>query len=123
MSHSATDIDPGRHAASWFRGLRFGLVALICSLLWPAWILNLFASQSNSVTLENNDALTFLGVMLLSYAGVPAALGFGAIAIRKNRALGKVFGILAILIALAVIAYHVLSVLISERYLPMPTFS
>jgi hypothetical protein len=119
MSHADTTTGDAEHAASPFRGVRLGIVALIWSLLWPAWWLTVYLSvrgdTSGSTSVDGGALLLWI---LLAYLGVPLALVFGVLAVRKNRMLGKVLGTLAIAIALGVIGLQLWGVFVLEGYLP-----
>ena len=121
MSHAGDSDEPGRHAASPFRGLKLGLAALLSSLTLPAAVLSAVYRAGGDIY-SAGDYLD-LSWALNGLLAIPVALTLGVFALRKNRVLGKVFGVLGIVIALALIAYFVWGVLVSERYLPNPFVS
>lgn len=83
------------------RGTRLGVWALIFGLLPVVWA-GLFA-LFGVTGLETAAEIMFFLAFLVIPLGIIVAIALGALALARNRRLGKIFGAIGILLAIAVL--------------------
>lgn len=91
------------------RGARLGVLALIFGLLPVVWlaifaILGLLVSGGNAPSwLGEWPYVIFFAAFLVIPVGVIVAIALGALALARNRPLGKILGAIGILLAIAML--------------------